>query len=186
MRWLFSGGRMPKCQQLYFEDSKCACGKPVRRIGTSPAGRTRYGSQCYECYIKDHPVKPWVPSPEKKAYADMYNKSDAGRASMKKYYKTGKGMDSRWAGGLKRQFNITPDDYIALMFKCGALCSICRQPEITKDPKSGRTRLLAVDHCHKTGKVRGLLCNGCNHILGLAGDDPEILNSAVQYIEQNK
>jgi hypothetical protein len=39
-----------------------------------------------------------------------------------------------------------------------------------------------VDHDHKTGKVRGLLCQGCNHLLGRAKDDPQILLNAVDYL----
>ncbi|MEV7073553.1 endonuclease VII domain-containing protein [Streptomyces sp. NPDC093990] len=42
-----------------------------------------------------------------------------------------------------------------------------------------------VDHCHKTGRVRGVLCFNCNSGLGLLGDDPEALNRAADYLEGN-
>jgi hypothetical protein len=61
-----------------------------------------------------------------------------------------------------------------------AKCAICGCPE------AGRinTRRLFVDHCHKTQKVRGLLCYRCNTLLGLASDDPNRLRRAVEYLER--
>ena len=50
-------------------------------------------------------------------------------------------------------------------------CAIC-----------GKARKLEVDHCHRTGKVRGLLCRSCNQLLGLAKDNGALLESAVQYL----
>ena len=48
--------------------------------------------------------------------------------------------------------------------------------------KKGIKRL-AVDHCHKTGKIRGLLCSTCNLMIGNAYDNPEILRSGANYLE---
>jgi hypothetical protein len=57
------------------------------------------------------------------------------------------------------------------------VCAICRRP-----PK---TKRLEVDHDHKSGLVRGLLCWRCNHrVLGQAGDDAELLRSAAQYLDE--
>jgi hypothetical protein len=57
------------------------------------------------------------------------------------------------------------------------LCDICGQPENYK----GRKRL-SVDHCHKTLKIRGLVCNRCNVLLGMSLDNPETLLKAVAYL----
>jgi hypothetical protein len=58
------------------------------------------------------------------------------------------------------------------------LCAICGQPET--HPHYTR---LSVDHNHKTGNVRALLCNGCNRLLGYARESPEILRKAALYLE---
>ena len=55
-------------------------------------------------------------------------------------------------------------------------CAVCG--EILKGGKYGQ----AVDHCHATGHVRGVLCNRHNLLLGLAGDDPTILEAAAAYL----
>ena len=62
------------------------------------------------------------------------------------------------------------------------LCAICHEPE-TKE-RNGKRLTLCVDHCHKTGEVRRLLCNRCNLMLGLARDNPEILREAASYVER--
>jgi DNA-directed RNA polymerase subunit M/transcription elongation factor TFIIS len=45
---------------------------------------------------------------------------------------------------------------------------------------------LAVDHCHNTGKIRGLLCVKCNKVLGLMKDNINLFNNAINYLEENK
>jgi len=62
-------------------------------------------------------------------------------------------------------------------------CAICGQPE--KEERSGYTRHLAVDHDHATGKVRQLLCQNCNKMIGYAKDDPAILTSAIAYLAKH-
>lgn len=56
--------------------------------------------------------------------------------------------------------------YEDLHNKQNGVCALCEKPEFKKDAQLGKTCLLAVDHCHTTGKVRGLLCFICNTNLG--------------------
>lgn len=80
---------------------------------------------------------------------------------------------------LRRHFGMEPDQYHDLLDQQGGVCAICSQPETRK----GR-RYLAVDHCHTTGKIRGLLCANCNCAIGHFKDSTEILNNAIKYLEQ--
>lgn len=77
---------------------------------------------------------------------------------------------------LRITYGITLDAYRTMVAKCGNVCEICKRP-------SG-SRRLSVDHCHKTGTLRGLLCNKCNGLLGMADDDPLVLESAIKYLQQ--
>ena len=78
---------------------------------------------------------------------------------------------------LVRKYGVTLADYNALLASQDGKCAICRAPE--EDQFKG---VFHVDHCHSTGKVRGLLCRGCNHMLGSVGDDPKLLLRAVEYL----
>jgi len=76
-------------------------------------------------------------------------------------------------------------DYLAMVhYQCGT-CYICGEKETKVDPRSGRVHMLAVDHCHKTGKVRGLLCAKHNMAIGLLGDDAELIYRSIDYIKGN-
>lgn len=80
---------------------------------------------------------------------------------------------------LKRQFGISLEEYNALVQSQGGLCALCG-----KACPSGRS--LAVDHCHSTHEVRGLLCMNCNNGLGRFKDNPELLRRAAQYLEEGE
>ena len=83
---------------------------------------------------------------------------------------------------LKRTFGISLDDYNLMLEAQQGLCAICGNPELDICNKKGSTRNLAVDHCHTTGKVRGLLCRGCNQGLGNFRDNPDFLAKAISYL----
>jgi hypothetical protein len=82
---------------------------------------------------------------------------------------------------LSRTYGITIAEYDAMSAAQGHVCAICKQPEARI--KDGKVQFLAVDHCHDTGRVRGLLCNNCNRAVGLLKDDVAILRRAVDYLE---
>jgi hypothetical protein len=81
------------------------------------------------------------------------------------------------------RFGITLDEYNFLLNSQKGVCAICIGPETIFDKRANKTRDLAVDHDHKTGKVRGLLCGACNKALGLFRDKVSIIENASQYLK---
>ena len=81
--------------------------------------------------------------------------------------------EQRHAQRLKANYDITPAEVEQRLKQQGHACAICREP--FEDAPM-------VDHDHKTGNVRGLLCHHCNTGIGLMRDDPKLLYRAAKYI----
>jgi hypothetical protein len=79
-------------------------------------------------------------------------------------------------------YGLTLEDYNKMLEAQQGVCVVCKQQE-TK-VISGKPQPLSVDHCHTTGKVRGLLCSKCNHALGLLEDNPKRVKSMLDYINK--
>lgn len=82
------------------------------------------------------------------------------------------------------KYGLTLELYGAMLHDSGGLCTICGQPESAIDHRTNRVRALAVDHCHTTQVIRGLLCRRCNLGIGLLRHDPTILGNAIHYLSQ--
>jgi len=80
---------------------------------------------------------------------------------------------------LKNTYNLTIDDYNKIFDEQKGCCKICEKHQSEFKAK------LAVDHCHQTGKIRGLLCNNCNRGLGHLKDSVLLLKKAIKYIKNN-
>jgi hypothetical protein len=78
---------------------------------------------------------------------------------------------------LTKVYGIDIDTYDSMMTSQGGRCDVCTELLL------GNT--INVDHCHTTGKVRGLLCSPCNFLLGNAKDNTFILNAAIKYLEKH-
>ncbi len=81
---------------------------------------------------------------------------------------------------LKRNYNITLEEYDAMYERQGGKCAICPATE-----PGGRWNHFAVDHNHETGAVRELLCNNCNTALGLMQDSSYLLRLAANYLDKH-
>lgn len=76
---------------------------------------------------------------------------------------------------LKKNYGVTLEQYQVRLDSQGGVCAICGdRPD----------QWLAVDHCHSTGAIRGLLCNNCNRAIGLLGDRVDRLKAAINYLER--
>jgi Autographiviridae endonuclease VII len=79
----------------------------------------------------------------------------------------------RQGGHLQRRYGISRADYAALLASQGGVCAICAKPA---------TKTLCVDHCHSTGRIRGLLCRKCNFGLGCYAEDQAAMIAALAYL----
>ena len=86
--------------------------------------------------------------------------------------------DSAWRANLKK-YGLTEDQYYQMLEDQDGVCLICGK---APDLDSTRNTRLCVDHDHTTGKVRGLLCNTCNRVLGMVKDNTTTLHSMIEYL----
>lgn len=86
---------------------------------------------------------------------------------------------------LRSRYNMTGRDYMFILSKQNGVCAICKNKELR--PKKGTIvgMELSVDHCHTTGRVRGLLCQACNMGIGFLQDNEEYLWSAIMYLKNS-
>lgn len=83
---------------------------------------------------------------------------------------------------LKQRYNITLDTYEQMLENQDRKCAICGR----KDSGKTANKAFCVDHCHTTGKIRGLLCMPCNRSIGQFKDNSETLRKAAEYIDSHK
>lgn len=84
---------------------------------------------------------------------------------------------------LKRTYDLTEEEYGVLYQEQNGVCAICGQPETNVNSKTGKVRNLAIDHSHKTGRIRGLLCRKCNTALGNLDEDIDKIQRLIDYIK---
>ena len=140
----------------------CGEEKPVDQFRKQKGRKER--ANCKECDVARH--KEWARK---------------NREHLREYGKTRyREKIDKWAQHILRKYNLTPTDYDALLQRQGSACAICG--EGNPHNKQGRFN---IDHCHKTGRVRGLLCWRCNVAIGKMMDDPHRLRMAATYLEQS-
>lgn len=163
----------PKCQQTlpivdFYRVNKSNRGPGRDRKTGNPKDRRTHTSWCKHCRKRKYDVE----------YARRVATGEAAEANKRWYPKV-------WERRLLRDYGITPVDYAEMLDAQGGVCAICGEPETTKH-KKGTVRQLSVDHNHKTGKVRGLLCHNCNCGIGRLKDDIEKLRKAIAYLESHE
>lgn len=146
--------------------SKCKEIKPIEKFNAHMI-KIKY-PYCRDCRIavtKDHHAK----EESKQKHREWYNTKYVPVERNLRYIKT---------------YGITLDQYNEMSVQQDHKCKICKKPETAKSSlrKDGSYNL-AVDHCHKTGKVRGLLCQKCNGGLGQFHDSIQNLYSAIEYLK---
>jgi len=85
--------------------------------------------------------------------------------------------------GLMRYYGIDLAKYQEMLLAQNGVCAICFRPETSV--VNGKIKPLAVDHCHNSEKIRGLLCARCNQAVGLFGEDINVLSNAIEYLRKH-
>lgn len=158
-----------------------------------PAERERRKQQCRdpadnskymrEYYLK-HPEKFRRPPEQQEANNARRRERYAADAAYRDACKAvarARCPEKRRDGRLRSQFGIDNAGYDAMLALQGGGCAICGSKLGSK-----RGEKLAVDHCHASGAVRGILCTNCNQGLGKFRDDPERIRRAAEYIERSR
>lgn len=110
---------------------------------------------------------------QRREYNRKYHERNRDRLRAANSERYRKNRDRYLSNQQLKTYGLTGDQYKALLLGQGNACAVCREP-FSKRP--------AVDHDHKTGAVRGLLCGSCNGGLGLFRDNPAFLAAAIAYL----
>lgn len=144
--------------------------------------------QCTRCGL----VKPFEDFPEDKRMlsgrqsacracarersAQWREKNPERYEALKKQGRSERQKLRRFEVHLQQTYEMTLVDYQEILARQNGLCAVCRNLHV------GRGSRLHVDHCHETGRVRGLLCGNCNTAIGLLKEDPALFEAAVRYL----
>ena len=117
-----------------------------------------------------------IEKPISEFHKSGYKDSLRGDCKECRHIQTIKDRSKTKARDLKANYGISLDEYSQMLEAQDNQCAICGTLY------SVNTKTFHVDHCHKTRKVRGLLCSKCNRGIGLLQDDPTILSKAIDYL----
>ena len=87
---------------------------------------------------------------------------------------------------LARKKGLRLEEYDQMVKACDGKCHICGKEEKRKGRAGFVSSNLSIDHCHNTGKIRGLLCHDCNTGIGKLKDDTELMMKAIEYLRKNQ
>lgn len=152
---------------------KCKIEKDISEFTKDKYKKSGYTYDCNICRAERQNI--WKKNnPEK--IKTVNNKNAKKR---KEFYDSEEGKLCSRRAHLKRMYGITLEDYNEKLIEQNNKCKICNQ-ENTFD----RYGVLAVDHDHSTGKIRGLLCYKCNVGLGNFNDNKQLLEKAINYLKE--
>ena len=146
--------------------SQCGMEKHVDCFYKHAGAKDGRRGDCRTCHIAKAKCRHGTPEyvAKRSRWLKKYNQSERRKSLLESY-------------NLKR-YGMSKAEYEAVLMGQQYCCKICLAPH---RPNESRGRLY-VDHCHKTGKVRALLCKTCNSLLGFAKDDKSILDKAIEYL----
>lgn len=168
--------------------SKCNTVKNLCEFGADPRHGDGLQSHCRECQRESSDRWRSLNLERVRQYDRIRRKTPENLIEKseydKKYRKTPKARLTVRAKLLKRYWpkcthEQAEQEYNKLFFKQSGCCAICNKHQ------SVFKKTLCIDHDHKTGKVRGLLCDNCNRGVGLLGDNKDTIASALIYLNRS-
>lgn len=187
-RWRRTGrpeGRAPQTQHQRAADGivtkECRTCKNQQPLDQYPPDGRKFdglSSQCRECrnaYLREHNRGRLQQDPKFREQRSRYWQEF--RASQGDEWARRRNREQK----LRLYYGLTVEQYDAMLKAQGGRCAICGG---TQGDADVRKAFLSVDHCHVTGRVRGLLCESCNFGLGKFRDDPELLATAIDYLRR--
>lgn len=141
-------------------------------LGSSARREDWLGKQCRKCtltknrkYMTDNKEKYYS------AYKEYYNSSER-----IEFRKTSTHKYQTYLRSMKYKYGTSEQDIRDMQDSQKGCCAICKQS----------LELPSIDHCHTTGKVRGLLCQHCNVLIGMSKDNINTIQNAIKYLEDSK
>lgn len=153
--------------------SKCKSAHPLDNFNRDRSrndGRFPWCKPCHRAHTRAYNAQ-FTTEQRKQRSAEWRANRDANAEARARYLTNGTIYT------LKKRYGLTSADMVALSDHQGGVCAVCGRPF-----ESGKRKGPCVDHCHQTGKVRGLLCDHCNVGLGRLRDDPELLRKGIEYL----
>ena len=144
--------------------------------------RDAYNKEYYKKYpekLKETVKKSYEKHKEKRK--EYYKKHPEKLKESQQKYRARPDIKKIDRGYNLKKYGITLEEYDLLLEMQKGVCAICGK---LPDETNTNNKYLHVDHCHDTGKIRGLLCNPCNMALGLFKDNPLFVRKAADYLEQ--
>ena len=164
-----------RCKEAKTEDNF------YKHPSIKPDGVRKKCNSCRNAYRRSaHAKNPSIVSNQKKMWAKNNREHVAKKA---REYRAKNPLKFK-SYSLMKDFGITLEQFNAMLISQNYVCKICGQPELSRH-QNGKTKDLAVDHRHKTDKVRGLLCWRCNTGIGKLLDSPELLRRAAEYVDKD-
>lgn len=156
--------------------SKCFIDKDTTEFHRHSGTKDGLQPDCKEC--KKGYRKKWYEANRGAVLAKNKEWLAKNPGHSREWYRNNKQIARNWQ--LNRDFGISLDQYNKMLQDQSSKCKICNVSQ-DETPKN-----FAVDHCHLTNKIRGLLCQNCNLGIGYFRDNHEILNKALKYLKESQ
>ncbi len=166
--------------------SQCTAEKELSAFGVRKASRDGLNARCKPCLNSDPKIKAYGrkyaaahPERMRQRSREHYARNPAKRQAATKRWREKNAVSCRYGKlsvRLRKAFGIDVEDWARMFNAQDQKCAICLE-------KLDGGFFTHVDHCHATGKVRGILCTFCNSMLGYARDSRSHLLAGIHYLE---